>query len=316
MRYGKILAAALALTASSAGLFWWRSAGAGPNDAAMAARYAAPLPVQDRPLGVYHIGHSLVGRDMPAMLAQLAGDGHRYDSQLGWGTTLKSHWGDDTINGFDTENAHPRFRPAHEAVKSGDYDAVVLTEMVEIRSALRYHDSPRYLALWAEEARASRPDVRLYLNETWHQLDDPEGWLERLDADLARYWQRGILRPALGRLPEDARIHLIPAGQGMAALARALKERGEVGNIRDHTDLFALTPEGTRDNIHFNDIGAYFIALVHYAVLYQKSPVGLPHALLRADGTPADAPDPEAALLMQQIAWDTARTTPLTGVAP
>lgn len=316
MKRGRILAAAFALVALAAGLLGWRGGGTVPDAAAMAALYADPLPTPEGPLAVYHIGHSLVGRNMPAMLAQLAGTGHRHESQLGWGTTLKAHWGDDTINGFDVENDHARFRPAHPAVKSGDYDAVVLTEMVEIRSSLRYFDSPRYLALWAQEALAARPDVRVYLYETWHELDDPEGWLERLDADFSRYWQEGVLQPALGRLPDNARIHLIPAGQAMAAFVRAVEAENGVGNVADRYDLFALTPEGARDNIHLNDLGSYFVALIHYAVLYQKSPVGLPHDLLRADGSPADAPAPETALLMQQIAWETARSNPLTGVAP
>lgn len=316
MKRSGILAAVLALAASATGALWWRGAAAEPDDAAMAARYAAPLPAPEGPLAVYHIGHSLVNRDMPAMLAQLAGGGHRYESQLGWGTTMKAHWDGKDINGFDVENDHPRFRPAHEAVQSGDYDAVVLTEMVEIRASLRYHDSPRHLALWAEEARAARPDVRIYLYETWHGLDDPEGWLERVDADLPRYWEAGILRPALGRLPEDARIHLIPAGQALAAFVRAVEAQGGVGSVRDRRDLFAFTPEGERDDIHLGDQGNYLVALVHYAVLYQKSPVGLPHDLLLSDGTPAEAPAPETALLMQQIAWEAARSTPLTGVAP
>ncbi len=316
MKRSGILAAVLALVASATGALWWRGAAAEPDDAAMAARYAAPLPAPEGPLAVYHIGHSLVNRDMPAMLAQLAGGGHRYESQLGWGTTMKAHWDGKDINGFDVENDHPRFRPAHEAVQSGDYDAVVLTEMVEIRASLRYYDSPRHLALWAEEARAARPDVRIYLYETWHGLDDPEGWLERVDADLPRYWEAGILRPALGRLPEDARIHLIPAGQALAAFVRAVEAQGGVGSVRDRRDLFAFTPEGERDDIHLGDQGNYLVALVHYAVLYQKSPVGLPHDLLLSDGTPAEAPAPETALLMQQIAWEAARSTPLTGVAP
>ena len=310
-----ILAAVLALAASSAGAFGWRGAMAALDDAAIAARYAAPLRAPDGPLAVYHLGHSLVNRDMPAMLAQLAGEGHRYESQLGWGTTLKAHWQGKGIDGFETENHHPRFRPGHEAVRSGDYDAIVLTEMVEIRDALRHFDSPRHLALWAAEARAARRDVRIYLYETWHRLDDPEGWLERLDADLPRYWEAGLLRPALARLPGDARIHLIPAGQALAAFVRAVEARGGFGSVRDRRDLFALTPEGAVDEIHLGDQGNYLVALVHYAVLYQKSPVGLPHNLLLHDGTPATAPAPETALLMQQIAWEIARSTPLTGVA-
>lgn len=302
---------ALLVAAAAAGLaaVWWRSAPAGPSDAAMELRYAAPLPPPDRQLAVFHIGHSLVNRDMPSMLAQLSGEGHRYESQLGWGAPLRSHWGEIPLAGFEVENAHPRYRDAREAVASGDYDAIVLTEMVEIRSAIRYHDSSRYLAAFAAEAWKARPDTRVYLYETWHPLDDPDGWLDRLDADLSENWLGKVLRPALGRLPDGARIHLIPAGQAMASLVREIESRGGVGEVKDRTGLFA-------DAIHLNDLGNYFVALVHYAVLYQKAPAGLPHVLLRADGSPADAPDAELARLMQEVAWAAARSTPLTGVAP
>ena len=39
---------------------------------ALAEAPAAPAPVATGPLQVYHLGHSLVGRDMPVMLTQLA----------------------------------------------------------------------------------------------------------------------------------------------------------------------------------------------------------------------------------------------------
>lgn len=308
MRQAGFLALALAALAGL-GTLWWRSAPAGPDAATMAALYSEPLSPPTGPLAVFHIGHSLVNRDMPAMLAQLAGEGHRYESQLGWGAPMRSHWGDIPVNGFAEENAHPRYRDAREAVVSGDYDVIVLTEGVEIRDSIRYHDSARYLAAFAAEAWTARPGTRIYLYETWHALDDPAGWLTRLDADLGPHWLGEILVPALGRLPDGARIHLIPAGQALAALVRDIEARGGVGTVRDRTGLFA-------DQIHLNDLGNYFVALVHYAVLYQKSPVGLSHALLRGDGSPAQAPDPALARLMQEVAWAAARSNPLTGVAP
>lgn len=315
MRASRRLALLFPMAAAlGAGALWWRNA-ARADDRALTARLAAPLTPPSGPLAVFHLGHSLVGRDMPAMLAQLAGEGHRYDSQLGWGTTLKAHWGDDAINGFETENAHPRFRPALEAVQSGAYDAIVLTEMVEIRAALRYHDSPRYLASWAEKALAARPDARLYLYETWHQLDDAEGWLARLDADLPRYWLDGILKPALADLPAEARIQIIPAGQVMAAFVRAVEAAGGVGNVRGRTDLFARNADGSQDQIHLNDLGNYLVALVHYAVLYHQTPVGLPHALTLADGRAALAPDPEVARLMQETVLQVIRNIPLSGAS-
>jgi hypothetical protein len=285
-----------------------------PSAASVRARLATTLPAPAGPLAVYHLGHSLVNRNMPAMLAQLAPPGHRYDSQLGWGATLMAHWGDAEVNGFDAENAHPRFRPAHEAVESGDYDAIVLTEMVEIRAAIRYFDSSDYLARWAAKAIATRPDVRLYLYETWHQLDDPEGWLERLDLDHDRYWLRRVLGPALKDLPPSAQIHLIPAGPVLASVVRAVEARGGVGNLRDRTDLFDRTPEGKIDPIHMSDMGNYLVALVHYTALYHASPVGLPHQLLRADGTPANAPDADAARLMQDETERVVHTLGLSGL--
>ncbi|GHG93633.1 hypothetical protein [Pseudodonghicola xiamenensis] len=290
-----------------------------PDAAAISAAYAAPLPPPDHPLAVYHLGHSLVGRDMPAMLAQLAGPGYRYDLQLGWGTSLKEHWEPDLpINGFAEENDTPHFRPAREAIGSGDYDAVILTEMVELRDAIRYHDSPRYFRKWADLARAASPSTRVYLYETWHPLDTAEGWLDRLDRDLPELWERKLLLPDLDDLTNDTShrpAHVIPAGQVMAAFVRRLEDEGGIGNIRQREDLFALRPDGTPDPIHPSDLGNYLVALTHYAVLYGQSPLGLPHALTRADGTPATAPDAEAARAMQDTVWQIVTTYPKTGVA-
>lgn len=302
------------IAGSAAGILWWRKSSQAES-VELESRLATPLAAPAGPLAVFHLGHSLVNRDMPAMLAQLAGDGHRYESQLGWGTTLKAHWGDEPINGFDTENAHPRFRPAHEAVDSGDYDAIVLTEMVEIRDALRYFDSPVYLQRWVGAALSARSDVRVYLYETWHPLDDAEGWLNRLDADLQRYWLDGLAKPALAKLPPDARLHIIPAGQVLAQFVRTVEATGGVGNITDRTDLFARNTDGSPDQIHLNDLGNYLVALVHYAVLYHQSPVGLPNDLRRGDGTLANAPAPETAQLMQETVLEVIRRMPMTGVA-
>lgn len=305
-----ILLAALALAAAAvAAVLARRDRAPAPLErSAFDALYAEPAPAPDGPRTVFHLGHSLVGRDMPAMLEQLAGEGHGYASQLGWGAPLRSHWDPDVaIDGFDEENAHERYRDAHEALASGEYDALVVTEMVEIADAVRYHDSPRYLALWAEEARANGAAVYLY--ETWHELDDPLGWRERIERDMALYWEDAVLRPALARMDPPRPVHVVPGGQVMAAVSRALEEGGPIGPLTSHRDLY-------RDEIHFNDLGAYLMALTHFAVLYQRSPVGLPHALLRADGTSADDPGPEAAALMQRIVWDVVTQAPTTGVPP
>ena len=280
------------------------------SDAAFAAQYAVPLSAPEGPVPVFHLGHSLVGRDMPSMLAQLAG--HDYASQLGWGASLKGHWTGD-IPGFAEENAHPRFRPAFEAVESGSYPVVVLTEMVEIRDAIRYFDSARYLAQWAQRVRAARPDARIYLYETWHRLDDPEGFLVRLDTDRLRYWEDALLRRA-ATWEGVGTIYVIPGGQVMAAAVRAI-EAGKVPGLSRREDLFAKDASGATDTIHFNDLGAYLMALTHYAVIYHDMPSGLPPDLARADGSPVTPILPETAEALQRIVWDVVTGYAATGVS-
>lgn len=274
------------------------------------ARYETPLEAPAGPLVVYHLGHSLVGRDMPAMLAQLA-PGQDYASQLGWGASLRNHWSDE-VPGFEKENANPRFEPAAEALASGRFDAVVLTEMVEIKDAIKYHDSAKYLTSWTRRIHEGNPDAHVYLYESWHKLSDPAGWLERLDGDLPEFWEGELLRPAMA--DEDlGTIYVIPGGQVMAAFAREI-DAGKVPGMRHREELFSRNDDGSLDPLHLNDLGAYLIALTHYAVLYQKSPVGLPHALKRADGTPAVAPSSEVARKMQEVVWNVVTNYRPTGI--
>lgn len=283
---------------------------------ALDAMYAQPLPPPDKPLRVFHLGHSLVNRDMPVMLEQLAIAGHDHRSQLGWGATLQSHWEPDIpVNGFEQENAHPRYQDARDAVKSGSFDALVVTEMVEIRDAIKYFDSAEYVRRWAREARAARPDARVYLYETWHKLDDPEGWLERLDRDLARYWEGELLSKALAHGDTGGAVHVIPAGQVMAQLVRRIEQDGGAPGLASREDLFARNPNGSLDTIHVNDLGNYLVALTHYAVLYHRSPEGLPYRLKRADGSAAVSLSEPAARLMQAVVWEVVTRYPKTGVA-
>lgn len=284
-----------------------------------AAPNAPPLPAPAQGLRVFHLGHSLVGRDMPAMVQQLADAaglaGHDHHSQLGWGTSLREHWEPGlTINGFEAENAHPRFRPARPALESGEYDAVILTEMVELRDAIRWHDSPAYVPRWVAAARAANPGARVYLYTSWHNLEHPDGWLERLQGDPAALWQPYLLAPVWAD-PALGPLHVIPVTEVLAELTRRLGAGDGADGLRVPADLFARNPDGTLDTIHVNDQGLYLVALTHFATLYHRDPRGLPHALARADGTPAQAPTEGAAALMQAVVWDVVRAHPLTGIA-
>ena len=60
------------------------------------------------------------------------------------------------------------------------------------------------------------------------------------------------------------------------------------------------------DDIHLSALGIYFVALVHFATLYRRSPVGLPY--------PTVVGEPVARLL-QCVAWQTVVDDPRAGVA-
>ncbi|MDO9526796.1 MAG: hypothetical protein Q7J57_14865 [Gemmobacter sp.] len=313
-----LITAGLSVLTLGAGALGWRTWRRGPAlpvprqpvDAAALAATQTILEPPAGPLRCYHLGHSLVGRDMPAMLAQLAG--HDYAAQIGWGTPLRAHWESRVpIHGLDTDS--PRYRPAREALTQGGYDAVVLTEMVELRDAILWHASPHYLAKWAALARQGNPGVRLYLYETWHRLDDPDGWLTRLDTDLDRHWLAEVMAGALA-WDAGGQIHLIPGGQVMAAVTRAA-ESGAIPGLSRREDLFARMPDGTQDPIHLNDLGNYVIALTHFATLYHRTPEGLPHLLVRADGSAMTPVDPAIAAALQHLVWQVVRAAPHTGVA-
>ncbi len=304
---------ALALVALVLGLVWFASAGwrAKADDGAdVQVFYQAPRVLPSGPLRVYHLGHSLVGRDMPAMLAQLAG--HDYALQLGWGAALSEHWqGRDAINGFDAENATPHHRDPHQALDSGEYDAFVLTEMVRLQDAIDYKDSRNAVAKWAAKAAKGNPDGQIFLYESWHALDDQPEWLARLPQDLEAMWKPDLLWPAARAAGKP--VWLIPAGQVMAAVVTEA-EAGTLPGLTSREELFSRSPDGTLDTIHPNDLGIYIVALTHYAVLYGRSPVGLPAALAKADGSPAQAPSPELARRLQEITWQVVRSQPLTGI--
>ena len=314
MRY---LVAGGAVVAVALGAWWWLSRPASLSTEERAARFATPLEAPAQGMEVFHIGHSLVGRDMPAMVEQLAHaagfETHHHRSQLGWGAALRQHWDEgEPIPGFVEENDHPRHADPRAALADG-VDALVLTEMVELRDAIRYFDSPAHLANWARLARAKDPDTRVYLYETWHRLDDPDGWLHRLDTDPEALWEGTLLAQAMAQEGVGT-VHVIPAGRVMAAVVRALEDRGGVAGMTDRTDLFARGADGAVDPIHLNDAGAYLVALTHVAVLYHIDPRGLPHALRRADGSPAAAVSAEAAALMQAVVADVVSRYRVTGV--
>jgi len=278
------------------------------------ALYRAPLHPQSTGLNVYHLGHSLVNQDMPKMVQKIAGTGHDYRSQLGWGVSLKQHWEPMIpINGFKSENNHAHFQAVEAAIASANYDAFVLTEMVEIKDAIEHHQSAKYLAKYVDAIRATHSGVPIYLYETWHNIDDKEGWLIRLERDLGLYWESAIIDKAIALSKDQKPIYVIPVGQVMLALFNDIRNNGPIGKITEPKDLFKVKADGSQDTIHLNATGNFISALTHYSVLYRLNPEALDCNTGYIIGSSENHLDEQACKRVQAIVWRVVSQNSRTG---
>jgi hypothetical protein len=147
----------------------------------------------------------------------------------------------------------------------------------------------------AKHLLAGNPDAEVLLYHTWLQVDpdSPWPWID-YERAVSPMWECIASRanldlPARGDVP---RVRVLPGGGALAELTAALWD-GKVPGV-------AASAPGARvrllfsDNVHMSDVGRYFIALVHYAVLFGRNPEGA------AIPTPLS---PETGRYMQTLAW-------------
>lgn len=245
---------------------------------------------------VFFVGHSLVNFDMPAMLdgvAQSADRRHAWAAHVGIGASLSWIWN----NPDRGEGENP-----HTALPSGRWNVLVMTEAIPLADQVMWNDTVGYAQRFHDLAMAGDGASQVYFYETWHSLDGAYDWRARIDSDRAM-WD-GVVRDLNART--GGRVLMIPGGTALGRLVDRV-ESGGVSGLRSRRDLFV-------DDIHLSDVGNYFIALVQYATIYRRSPVGVTAATVDRWGNPFTAPSPEAARLMQEIAWEVVSNDPLTGV--
>ena len=249
---------------------------------------------QDRlpTLNIVQSGHSLTD-DIRAPLTQFvraqAMRGGRLDKATLPGSPMDWRW----RNATDPDIRQPGVM--------AQYDVLVLTERVPLSRTFGPHKSPDWALRWTEHAWTSG-QVRTVLYASWvdwtsgpgaaNPHSDPEGnvpFRDRLPLEMAR-WQQ-IQDHVNANLPAGApSVPMIPGPLIMAAAYDEIAA-GTAPGMGAISDLFA-------DHIHLNPMGAYLIALAHFAVIYDADPRGLPH------GVPArGGPDAQQAAWMQDLVW-------------
>ncbi|MEP2718648.1 hypothetical protein [Pseudophaeobacter sp.] len=248
---------------------------------------------------VVMVGHSLFGPDNPVMLQQLLGEqpgtaaAPKVEAQIINGAPLSYNWQHaDSAEGINARNR-----------LTAPVNAVIVTEAIPLANHLKWSHSEQAVTQFYELARAANPEVRFYLQETWHSLNSGTGlevpfdegaatpWRDRLEQDLPR-WQALVDEV---NTATNGSVILLPAGQAMARLDDAI-QAGTVPGLRQISQVFS-------DDIHPNDIGFYYLALVQYAVLTGQDPHGLPHELQDRWGKSFTAPSQPLAQRLQELAW-------------
>lgn len=257
----------------------------------------------DKGVRVFSAGHSF-HMFMPKMLADLAKAAGIPDHQQAGvssigGSYVYQHW-----NVADEKNI------LKTALRGGQVDVLTL--------------SPIYLPddgieNFAKLGLEHRPDIRVTIQEFWLPFDvfdlnykkkRPE-LVDRNARTVAEL--RSINEPYYKSMDDHVRelnqklgrqvVFVVPVGQASLAL-RAKIIAGEAPGLKQQNDLFT-------DAIgHATPPLQWLTAYCHFAVIYRRSPAGLPCPPALSKDTHGEALN----RLLQELAWDAVKSHPLSGV--
>lgn len=271
---------------------------------ARAADLQPPITVGQRVATCGHSFHVFTYRQV-AEIAASAGLKHELAgiSSIGGSTVIK-HW------------VVPEEKSAvKQVLKAGKADVLTLSPIWLPDEAIE-----QFVKLGIEH----NPALRITVQEYWMPNDEyepvyPLQTKKKVDhnaTDLAK------LRDATQRYAKDIEDHvkginqrlgkeavlIVPVGMAAVTLREKIV-KGEARGLKQQSELF-------RDNWGHALLPLQLLSsYCHFAVIYRKSPVGLPLPL--AFRTLKDMSDDDKAklnTLLQQIAWDTVSAHPMSGV--
>lgn len=280
-------------------------------------------PKQAYPLNVkqIHSGHSLTDPlfypHWPGQFVNLMGN---QTNQEAWklmdkmvgkstvpGSSMKHRW--ETKVGYDAPDAR---------LDIANWELLCITERVPLNyqggnSQQWYLDGiqeqKEYLSRFVNNAWTNGNNgngAATLLWTTWTNLDNSNGpWREMLDIQGAEFERMQDFANA--NKPANApHVYIIPGHKMMARLYDDI-QLGIVPGITSINQFFG-------DNIHTNELGAYAIAMIHYACIFNESPEGLPNNLLPNVPPTIQIPSPELASYLQKMIWEVVVSYPRTGI--
>lgn len=264
------------------------------------------LPPIEKGLRVFTCGHSFHVFSYPQVrqMAQAAGLQQQEAgiSSIG-GSMVKKHW-----DVPDEKNL------AKTALKEGRVDVLTLSPIWLPDEGIEN---------FAKLAVQHNPDIRITVQEFWLPNDEyvpvyPLQTKKEIDHNAA-----GIpgLSEANTRYENDIEAHLhainerlgrntlvvVPVGRASIALRKKIIS-GEAPGLKAQWDLFRDTWG------HANPPLQILASYCHFAVIYRRSPVGLPVPLQFKALKMSDDEKTKLNLLLQELAWDAVSHHPMAGV--
>lgn len=272
------------------------------------------LPANAQVTGIksFYVGHSLtdfIGEMVRGLSNDDPGTTFEFAYQQILGSPLRWQWEalerQDFVNFPDA--AIYAFYDEDNGLPSGDFTHLVLTESVP-RHNNEYGivETYNYLDSFYLYAIQENPGIHPYLYEVWHCIESgtPTGcdydintnpFRQRLIDDLPM-WESAV-DTFNARNNPPVPMKLIPAGQALGLLYDRIYD-GQIPGITTIEQVFD-------DDIHGNDTVRYLVACVHYATLFERSPVGLTNELFVWWGGAFGPVSESLAAQLQEIAWET-----------
>lgn len=268
-----------------------------------AAARATPLIKGQRVFTCAHSFHVFVYRQLAEAAANAGIQGHECVgiSRIG-GSRVLQHW-----------DVAEEKNEAKAALRAGKVDVLTLSPIWMPDEGIE-----KFARLGLEH----NPDIRVTVQEFWMPNDTyepryPLDTRKKVDhdaTDLAElqksqtHYDQDVddyARAINQRLGKTV-IYTVPVGQAAVAL-RAKIVAGQAYGLQKQWDLF-------RDNWGHPQAPLQMLsAYCHFAVIYRRSPVGLP---MPSDFTKANKPQWDARLnrLLQELAWDAVTHHPMSGI--
>jgi hypothetical protein len=226
------------------------------------------------PQRLFYSGHSLLDDPLPGDVAGIAAS---------LGTPLQT-WRKHTPAGSSIRD---RLAKSIEARPGPGFDTLLVTEQHTLVGNLVWNDSARELRRLHDDFIAANPQGRTWFYASWlNRGADTQRWIA-YERAASPVWQclTTQLNADLAAAGRDERIAFLPAAVLLAGLVERA-QRGELPGV-GVAQLFS-------DDVHLSALGSYFMSLVVFATLFDRSPVGAaaPSAL-----------DAAAARALQEAAW-------------